>query len=104
MNIHSVNKDHPVKKTDKHDEIVRASLELIAEKGFHGVPMSMIAKKPVLELEQYIAILIIRMLSLQNCIMILRKKSAHIFAMVIISSNLLRIDFFTLLENFCGIL
>jgi len=45
MNIHSVNKDHPVKKTDKHDEIVRASLELIAEKGFHGVPMSMIAKK-----------------------------------------------------------
>jgi len=45
MNIHSVNKGHPVKKTDKHDEIVRASLELIAEKGFHGVPMSMIAKK-----------------------------------------------------------
>ncbi len=45
MNIHSVIKGSPVKNTDKYDEIVRASLELIAEKGFHGVPMSMIAKK-----------------------------------------------------------
>lgn len=34
-----------MEKTDKHDDIVRASLELIAEQGFHGVPMSMIAKK-----------------------------------------------------------
>ncbi|PKN38280.1 MAG: TetR family transcriptional regulator [Deltaproteobacteria bacterium HGW-Deltaproteobacteria-2] len=34
-----------MEKTDKHDDIVRASLELIAEHGFHGVPMSMIAKK-----------------------------------------------------------
>jgi len=34
-----------MEKTDKHDDIFRASLELIAEQGFHGVPMSMIAKK-----------------------------------------------------------
>jgi AcrR family transcriptional regulator len=34
-----------MEKADKHDDIVRASLELIAEQGFHGVPMSMIAKK-----------------------------------------------------------
>jgi AcrR family transcriptional regulator len=34
-----------MEKTDKHDDIVQASLELIAEQGFHGVPMSMIAKK-----------------------------------------------------------
>jgi AcrR family transcriptional regulator len=34
-----------MEKTDKYDDIVRASLELIAELGFHGVPMSMIAKK-----------------------------------------------------------
>jgi AcrR family transcriptional regulator len=31
--------------TDKHDEIVRAALELIAEQGFHGAPMAMIAKR-----------------------------------------------------------
>jgi AcrR family transcriptional regulator len=34
-----------MEKTDKYDDIVRASLELIAEQGFHGVPISMIAKK-----------------------------------------------------------
>jgi AcrR family transcriptional regulator len=32
-------------KPDKRDEIVRAALELIAEKGFHGAPMAMIAEK-----------------------------------------------------------
>ena len=32
-------------KTDKRDEIVRAALELIAEHGFHGAPMAMIAKQ-----------------------------------------------------------
>jgi TetR/AcrR family transcriptional regulator, repressor of fatR-cypB operon len=32
-------------KPDKRDEIVRAALELIAENGFHGAPMSMIAEK-----------------------------------------------------------
>jgi len=32
-------------KTDKHDDIVRAALELIAEHGFHGAPMAMIAKR-----------------------------------------------------------
>ncbi len=45
MNVHSVFRGQFIKNIDKHDEIVRASLELIAEKGFHGVPMSMIAKK-----------------------------------------------------------
>jgi len=31
--------------TDKREEIIRASLELIAEHGFHGSPMSMIADR-----------------------------------------------------------
>ena len=31
--------------TDKREEILRASLELIAEHGFHGAPMSMIADR-----------------------------------------------------------
>ena len=32
-------------KNDKREEIVRAALELIAENGFHGAPMTMIAEK-----------------------------------------------------------
>lgn len=32
-------------KSDKRDEIVRASLELIAEQGFHGAPMALIAER-----------------------------------------------------------
>ena len=32
-------------KPDKRDEIVRAALELIAEYGFHGAPMAMIADR-----------------------------------------------------------
>ncbi|MBC8019499.1 MAG: TetR/AcrR family transcriptional regulator [Verrucomicrobia bacterium] len=32
-------------KPDKREEIVRAALELIAEKGFHGAPMAMIAER-----------------------------------------------------------
>lgn len=32
-------------KTDKRDEIFRAALELIAENGFHGAPMAMIAER-----------------------------------------------------------
>jgi len=32
-------------KNDKRDEIVRAALELIAEHGFHGAPMAMIASR-----------------------------------------------------------
>ena len=32
-------------KMDKRDEIVRAALELIAEHGFHGAPMAMIAER-----------------------------------------------------------
>lgn len=32
-------------KNDKRDEIVRAALEMIAEHGFHGAPMSMIAER-----------------------------------------------------------
>lgn len=31
-------------KPDKREEIIRAALELIAEQGFHGAPMAMIAK------------------------------------------------------------
>ena len=34
-----------MKNTDKRDEIMRAALELIAEHGFHGAPMAMIADK-----------------------------------------------------------
>lgn len=33
-----------MKKSDKRDDIIRASLELIAEHGFHGAPMAMIAE------------------------------------------------------------
>jgi len=32
-------------KPDKRDEIIRAALELIAEHGFHGAPMAMIAEQ-----------------------------------------------------------
>jgi AcrR family transcriptional regulator len=32
-------------KPDKREEIVRAALELIAENGFHGAPMAMIAER-----------------------------------------------------------
>ena len=32
-------------KPDKRDEVVRAALELIAELGFHGAPMAMIAER-----------------------------------------------------------
>jgi AcrR family transcriptional regulator len=32
-------------KLEKRDEIVRAALELIAENGFHGAPMAMIAER-----------------------------------------------------------
>jgi AcrR family transcriptional regulator len=32
-------------KVDKREEIVRAALELIAENGFHGAPMAMIAEQ-----------------------------------------------------------
>jgi AcrR family transcriptional regulator len=32
-------------KPEKRDEIVRAALEIIAEHGFHGAPMAMIAEK-----------------------------------------------------------
>jgi AcrR family transcriptional regulator len=34
-----------VKKSDKRDDIIRASLDLIAEHGFHDAPMSLIAQK-----------------------------------------------------------
>ena len=32
-------------KTDKREEIVRAALELIAERGYHGTPMALIAEQ-----------------------------------------------------------
>jgi AcrR family transcriptional regulator len=34
-----------MRKSDKRDDIFRAALELIAEHGFHGAPMSMIAEQ-----------------------------------------------------------
>ncbi len=34
-----------MQKNDKREEIVRAALELIAENGFHGAPMAMIAER-----------------------------------------------------------
>lgn len=34
-----------MKNSSKRDEIIRAALELIAENGFHGAPMAMIAQK-----------------------------------------------------------
>ncbi len=34
-----------MKKTSKHEEIFKTALELIAERGFHGVSMSLIAEK-----------------------------------------------------------
>jgi AcrR family transcriptional regulator len=44
MNVHS-EKELNMTKPDKRDEIVRAALELIAEHGFHGAPMAMIAER-----------------------------------------------------------
>jgi len=32
-------------RRDKRDDIVQAALELIAENGFHGAPMAMIADR-----------------------------------------------------------
>ena len=32
-------------KTDKREDVIRAALELIAEHGFHGAPMAMIAER-----------------------------------------------------------
>ncbi|HTZ40997.1 MAG TPA: TetR/AcrR family transcriptional regulator [Syntrophales bacterium] len=34
-----------MKNTDKREEIIHAALELIAEQGFHGAPMAMVAEK-----------------------------------------------------------
>jgi len=43
MNVHSVG--WKMKNSPKRDEILSAALELIAEHGFHGAPMAMIAEK-----------------------------------------------------------
>ena len=45
MNVHSVLWGICMSKQDKREEIVRAALELIAEHGFHGAPMAMIAAR-----------------------------------------------------------
>jgi AcrR family transcriptional regulator len=42
MNVHS-EKGLSMSKPDKREEIIRAALELIAENGFHGAPMALIA-------------------------------------------------------------
>jgi TetR/AcrR family transcriptional regulator, repressor of fatR-cypB operon len=41
----SVAKGKTMKNNDKREEIMQAALELIAEHGFHGAPMAMIADK-----------------------------------------------------------
>src|ERR1700687_6179210 len=45
MNVHSFLGGDQMTKLDKREEIVRAALELIAEHGFHGAPMAMIAEQ-----------------------------------------------------------
>jgi TetR/AcrR family transcriptional regulator, repressor of fatR-cypB operon len=46
MNVHSLmSEDSIMKTTDKRNDVMQAALELIAENGFHGAPMSEIAKK-----------------------------------------------------------
>jgi AcrR family transcriptional regulator len=44
MNVHS-NIGETMSKPEKRDDIVKASLELFAEQGFHGAPMAMIAQR-----------------------------------------------------------
>src|SRR3989339_116030 len=43
MNIHSAR--CAMKENSKRDDIIQAALDLIAEHGFHGAPMAMIANK-----------------------------------------------------------
>jgi AcrR family transcriptional regulator len=43
MNIHSVGLF--MIKPEKRDEIIRAAMELIAEHGFHGAPMALVAER-----------------------------------------------------------
>ena len=46
MNVHSVNYgSYMTTSSDKRDRIVQTSLDLIAERGFHGAPMALIAEK-----------------------------------------------------------
>jgi AcrR family transcriptional regulator len=47
MNVHSFLSGEVLlmSKPDKRDEIIRAALGLLAENGFHGAPMAMIAEK-----------------------------------------------------------
>lgn len=55
-------------KTDKREDIMQVAMELIAERGFHDAPMSLIAKKAAWLPERFTAILKARMCSSQNCI------------------------------------
>src|SRR5512135_2774290 len=43
MNVHLLR--WPMEKTDKRCAIVRATLELVAEHGFHGAPMALVAER-----------------------------------------------------------
>ena len=45
MNVHSSRLGVIMSKSDKRDDIIRAALELIAEFGFHGAPMALIAER-----------------------------------------------------------
>jgi len=42
MNVHSLG--FPMEKIDKRCAIMRATLDLVAEQGFHGAPMSLVAE------------------------------------------------------------
>jgi len=44
MNVHSVG-GHCMEKSDKRAAVIEAALELIAEQGFHGTPMAMVAER-----------------------------------------------------------
>ena len=46
MNVHSFPAaGEGMKNSEKRDEIMQVTMELLAEKGFHGVPMSLIAER-----------------------------------------------------------
>jgi len=45
MNVHSWKLRDEMKRTAKRDDIIKASLDLIAEHGFHGAPIALIAEK-----------------------------------------------------------
>ena len=45
MNVHSVLEEIPLEKCDKRNAVIHATLELVAEHGFHGTPMALVAER-----------------------------------------------------------